>query len=108
MNGIDPAIISRANKIGAVSARGEDLVVICAKMSRDEMSELEEAVSLLRNEMLWFGDVEKFLRQERMARRFLEMDFSKPVSDGSQSGASENTHSILAKIIEDTEPINLD
>src|SRR5436190_17812943 len=47
MNGIDPAIISRANKIGRLSARGEDLVVICATLSTDEMNELKEAVSLL-------------------------------------------------------------
>jgi hypothetical protein len=51
---------------------------------------------------------EKLLLQERMARRFLETDFSKPLSDGSQPGEPENTRSILAKIIEDTDLINLD
>ncbi|KLJ07360.1 DNA mismatch repair protein MSH5 [Blastomyces silverae] len=48
LNGIDPAIISRANEIGTLAARGEDLVVICAKMPADEMGELEEAESMAR------------------------------------------------------------
>jgi|SRR6266487_1348389 len=104
MNGIDPEIISRANKIGTMSARGEDLVVICATMSIDEMNELEEAVSLLKDEITaaCFGNSKISLVQERMARRFLETDFSKPFSDGDQAGVSETARSILAKVIENT------
>ncbi|PGH01372.1 DNA mismatch repair protein MSH5 [Blastomyces parvus] len=70
LNGIDPAIISRANEIGTLAARGEDLVVICAKMSADEMGELEEA--------------------ESMARRFLGADFSHGPS-GVDVGSEDNT-----------------
>ncbi|OJD26055.1 hypothetical protein ACJ73_02570 [Blastomyces percursus] len=69
LNGIDPAIISRANEIGTLAARGEDLVVICARMSADEMGELEEA--------------------ESMARRFLGADFSHGPS-GAGVGSEDN------------------
>lgn len=44
MNGIDQAIIARANEIAALCARGENLVAACAKMSVEEMEALEEAV----------------------------------------------------------------
>lgn len=46
MNGIDPVIVARANELTALSARGEDLVTACAKMSKTETDALEEAVSI--------------------------------------------------------------
>ncbi|KAK2750532.1 MutS protein msh5 [Onygenales sp. PD_40] len=82
MNGIDPAIISRANEIGTLAARGEDLVVICAKMSADEMDELEDA--------------------ENMARRFLEADFSEDAFHGGGVGGGggyERPEVILESIV---------
>lgn len=45
MNGIDEAIVSRANEIAELSHRGEDLVAACARVTPAEMEELEEAVS---------------------------------------------------------------
>ncbi|KAF3030647.1 MutS protein msh5 [Penicillium rubens] len=56
INGIDPAIVSRANEIASLSARGENIVAACAVLSSEEMQDLEEANSL--------------------ARGFLEIDFS--------------------------------
>jgi hypothetical protein len=44
INGIDPAIISRANEIASLSARGENIVAACAVLSPEEMQDLEEAV----------------------------------------------------------------
>ncbi|KMU91696.1 mismatch repair protein 5 [Coccidioides immitis H538.4] len=46
MNGIDLAIVSRANEIGDLSRREEDLVAACAKMTNAEINELEVAVSV--------------------------------------------------------------
>lgn len=46
MNGIDPVIVARANELATLSARGEDLVAACAKMSKTETDALEEAVSI--------------------------------------------------------------
>ncbi|OAX79667.1 actin cytoskeleton-regulatory complex protein PAN1 [Emergomyces africanus] len=80
LNGIDPAIISRANEIGTLAARGEDLVVICAKMSVSEMDELEEA--------------------ESMARRFLGTNFSLgPKHAGIRSENDERPEMLLENII---------
>ncbi|KAJ5827148.1 DNA mismatch repair protein MutS core [Penicillium robsamsonii] len=61
INGIDPAIISRANEIASLSARGENIVAACAVLSPGEMQDLEEANSL--------------------ARGFLGVDFSQGGSD---------------------------
>lgn len=46
MNGINPAIVARAEEIGLLSARGEDLVAVCAIMSVQEDEDLQYAVCL--------------------------------------------------------------
>lgn len=46
MNGINPAIVARAEEIGLLSARGEDLVAVCAKISVREDGDLKYAVCI--------------------------------------------------------------
>lgn len=44
MNGIDPAIVSRANELSLLAARGEDLLAVCMEVSPKEAAQLMEAV----------------------------------------------------------------
>ncbi len=44
LNGIDPAIIARAEELIVLSARGEDLVAACATMSEKDEQDLKLAV----------------------------------------------------------------
>ena len=46
MNGIDKAIVDRADDLCLLSARGEDLVAACAMVSEKEERELKVAVSM--------------------------------------------------------------
>ncbi|KAI6249757.1 hypothetical protein HI914_01850 [Erysiphe necator] len=58
INGIDPVIVKRAEELILFAARGEDLTAICARVSADEIQELEVA--------------------EKIGRRFLEQNFPDP------------------------------
>ena len=44
INGINQAIVSRANELVTLSARGENLIAACAVLSEEETQVLEEAV----------------------------------------------------------------
>lgn len=49
MNGIDEAVIERAESIMLMIVRNEDLEVVCSKLSDDETQKLEEAEAIARN-----------------------------------------------------------
>lgn len=61
MNGIDPAVVERADELIILASRGEDLIAACARMGEVEKEKLEEA--------------------ERVARGFLELDLDAMVDE---------------------------
>ncbi|PTU22616.1 hypothetical protein P175DRAFT_0514665 [Aspergillus ochraceoroseus IBT 24754] len=77
MNGINQAIVDRANELASLSARGENLIAACARLSADEMQMLQNA--------------------ETLARRFLEIDLS---------GANdrENIGLVLKELLDELTP----
>lgn len=49
LNGIDPAIVLRADELILLSARGEDLVAACSRISEEEANDLAAAEKLARS-----------------------------------------------------------
>ena len=75
LNGIDPAIVERADELILLAARGEDLVAACAQLSEKDARELENA--------------------ERIGRRFLEQDLSRTGVKGAATGIRSLLQHIL-------------
>lgn len=78
MNGIDQAIVDRAESIMLLLVRGEDLEAACSKLSQEEEVKLQRA--------------------EAVARAFLEQDIGPPQSKGKQRHGYYRAllHAILA------------
>lgn len=53
LNGIDAAIVSRAEDLILLTARGEDLTLACLKLSDSEKMELEQAEKIAREFLTW-------------------------------------------------------
>ncbi|KAI1920455.1 hypothetical protein LOZ58_002923 [Ophidiomyces ophidiicola] len=79
MNGIDPAIVSRANRIGEMLRCGGDIVAACAGVTVAELNVLEDA--------------------EIIARRFLQAEFTQSRSLPHRKGQFGQITSLLDEII---------
>ena len=45
LNGVDATVVDRANHLVDISAKGEDLVNVCAEISRKDEEDLKDAVN---------------------------------------------------------------
>ncbi|KAI1137035.1 muts domain V-domain-containing protein [Hypoxylon sp. FL0543] len=80
MNGIDEAVVERAESIMLMLVRNEDLAVVCSKLSDAETQRLEEA--------------------EAVARTFLGQDIKAPPSNGKKArGADGWYRGILEQVL---------
>ena len=73
MNGIDQAVIARAEELIVLSARGADLVAACATMSEKEERDLVLAVSYV-DITIFRSSLNNHKLQEETARAFLSED----------------------------------
>ncbi|KAL8732568.1 MAG: hypothetical protein Q9181_003910 [Wetmoreana brouardii] len=79
MSGIDQAIVERADRLGLLSAKGEDLVLACANISKGEEEDLKMA--------------------ERTARAFLAEDLRQYRSGASDNEAWHDPRTVLNQIM---------
>lgn len=95
MNGIDKAIVDRADDLCLLGARGEDLVASCAMISEKKELDLKVAVSTLA--FVMFG-VSK-MQQEDTARTFLAHDIRDMASSVSSDTSSTNPRLMLESLL---------
>jgi DNA mismatch repair protein MSH5 len=81
MNGVDDAVVERAEALALLLARNEDLQAACAKLAPAEERRLEEA--------------------EMVARRFVEMDVpvSLPRRGGGKSSEGPSVRDMLRELV---------
>ncbi|KAL8972896.1 MAG: hypothetical protein Q9183_000285 [Haloplaca sp. 2 TL-2023] len=79
MNGIDQAIVERADRLGLLSARGEDLVIACANLSKGEEEDLKMA--------------------EKTAREFLAEDLRQYRSGDNDGAAWQDPRLLLDQVM---------
>ena len=78
LNGIDPAVVNRAEDLISLTMRGEDLVAVCAAKSLEEMELLQE------------------LRlAESTARSFLSTDLKKHAGDDTGETSDNQIRDLL-------------
>ena len=97
MNGVDAAVVDRANYLVDISAKGEDLATACAKISKNEEDELKDAVSVRLAE---YEQSILSLYKEEIARLFLIQDFRNLFAG---VNGSQEARKILAKLLGATE-----
>lgn len=78
MNGVDGAVVARAEAMALLLARGEDLQSACAKLSGAEERKLEEA--------------------EAVARRFVEMDIPLPTAGLDEALATADVEDVRKRL----------
>lgn len=78
INGIDPEVVERADDLILLSARGEDLVAACAKLSGEDARAYEDA--------------------EYLGREFLATNFPKDLDSTSGIGATRDLLSTVLKV----------
>ncbi|KAL8961010.1 MAG: hypothetical protein Q9193_002375 [Seirophora villosa] len=79
INGIDQAIVERADRLGLLSAKGEDLVAICAEISREEEEDLKLA--------------------EETARLFLAEDLRQYRTDATAADTLQDPRALLENVM---------
>lgn len=79
MNGIDPAIVERADELILLAARGEDLITACSRLPGNEAKDLEDA--------------------EQIARQFLEQDFPDSQKDDCSGFDVRNTLTTILSVV---------
>ena len=105
LNGIHPAVVSRAEDLILMMARGEDLVAACEILSVGERKELEEAViSHTPSSLPQVFSNNSHDAQEAVARAFVQEDFDDDDDDDedeneeSNSGTSEARETARMKL----------